>query len=96
MVGNSTTDFEPFICISSFLSTANIMSHVRRERFNSMARQSIAGESHKKKGKGKSRSSTHAESLPTDQDPNVDILVPKTKEEKELDRKEKMRLEVCL
>ncbi|KAF7365220.1 putative ATP-dependent RNA helicase PB1A10.06c [Mycena venus] len=65
------------------------MSH-RREKFNSKARQSTAGPS-KKKGK-------KAASNPVDEtvhDPNAEILVPKTKEELLLQKKEKLRAELA-
>lgn len=61
-----------------------------REKFNSKARQSTAGPS-KKKGKNKTASSGAADSAP---DPNAEILVPKTKEEQLLQKKEKLRAEV--
>ena len=63
-----------------------------RERFNAKARQSTAG-SHKKKGKrpnkGGDSSGTQESS-----NPNAEIVVPKTEEQKELDRKEKLKQEV--
>jgi ATP-dependent RNA helicase DHX37/DHR1 len=64
------------------------MSH--REKFNSKARQSTAGPS-RKKGKYKAVSTGAVESAP---DPNAEILVPKTKEEQLLQKKEKLRAEV--
>ncbi|KAF8917814.1 P-loop containing nucleoside triphosphate hydrolase protein [Mucidula mucida] len=62
------------------------MGPVPRERHNAKARQSTAGS--RKKGKMRKHSS------PTDVDPNAAILVPKTAEERELDRKEKLRQEL--
>ena len=63
-----------------------------RERFNAKARQSTAG-SHKKKGK---RQNKGRDSLGTQEssNPNAEIVVPKTEEQKELDRKEKLKQEV--
>ncbi|KAJ7644132.1 P-loop containing nucleoside triphosphate hydrolase protein [Roridomyces roridus] len=57
-----------------------------REKFNSKARQSTAGS--RKKGKTRNKNSD------TVADPNADIVVPKTKEQQELDRKEKLRAEL--
>ncbi|KAJ7459856.1 P-loop containing nucleoside triphosphate hydrolase protein [Mycena latifolia] len=65
------------------------MSH--REKFNSKARQSTAGPS-RKKGKNKSKSHPDPESAP---DPNAEILVPKSKEEQEFQKKEKLRAELA-
>ncbi|KAJ7505327.1 P-loop containing nucleoside triphosphate hydrolase protein [Mycena galericulata] len=63
------------------------MSH--REKFNSKARQSTAGLS-KKKGKNKTKPD-HGNAP----DPNAEILVPKTKEQQELEKKEKLRAELA-
>jgi len=62
------------------------------EGFNRKARQSTAGPSRKK---GKKKASNRVpDSAP---DPNAEILVPKTKEEQLLQKKEKLRAEVrCL
>jgi ATP-dependent RNA helicase DHX37/DHR1 len=65
------------------------MSHPQREKFNSKARQSTAGPS-KKKGKKAASNTVDA----TVHDPNADIIVPKTKEELLLQKKEKLRAEV--
>ncbi|KAJ6619426.1 P-loop containing nucleoside triphosphate hydrolase protein [Mycena sp. CBHHK59/15] len=64
------------------------MSHTR-EKFNSKARQSTVGPS-RKKGKNKPKSNRVPDDAP---DPNADIHVPKTKEERELEKKEKLRIE---
>ncbi|KAJ7250874.1 P-loop containing nucleoside triphosphate hydrolase protein [Mycena haematopus] len=66
------------------------MSQPRREKFNSKARQSTAGPS-KKKGK-KTASSAVDDSV---HDPNADIIVPKTKEDLLLQKKEKLRAELA-
>ena len=60
-----------------------------RLRFNAKARQSVAG-SHKRKGR-QSKLPNHAEEP---SDPNAEIVVSKTEEERELDRKEKLKQEV--
>lgn len=60
-----------------------------RQRYNARARQSTAG-SHKKKGKRKSKQIDQSEQP----DPNAEIVMPKMLEQKELDRKEKLREEV--
>lgn len=62
-----------------------------RERYNAKARQSTAGPSHKK---GKKKSLSGSKSDPASSDPNAAIHVPKTKDDKDLDRKEKLRQEV--
>ncbi|KAJ7675833.1 P-loop containing nucleoside triphosphate hydrolase protein [Mycena polygramma] len=67
------------------------MSHHPREKFNGKARQSTAGPS-RKKGKNKSDSNRAAATTP---DPNAEILVPKTKEEQLLQKKEKLRAELA-
>ncbi|KAI0926970.1 hypothetical protein AcW1_007657 [Taiwanofungus camphoratus] len=60
-----------------------------RQRYNARARQSTAG-SHKKKGKRKSKQIDQSEQP----DPNAEIVMPKMLEQKELDRKEKLREEL--
>ncbi|KAJ6559196.1 P-loop containing nucleoside triphosphate hydrolase protein [Mycena vulgaris] len=62
-----------------------------REKFNSKARHSTAGPS-RKKGKNKAKSFQVSEGAP---DPNAEIHVPKTKEEQELQKKEKLRVELA-
>jgi ATP-dependent RNA helicase DHX37/DHR1 len=63
-----------------------------RERYNAKARASTAGVSHKK-GKVKKNRSTLVP--PEENDVNSLMHVPKTEEERELDRKERMKQEVC-
>jgi ATP-dependent RNA helicase DHX37/DHR1 len=58
------------------------MGPVPRERFNAKARQSTAG-SHKKQKQKQSKSDTV--------DPNEEVYIPKTNEEKESDRKQKLK-----
>jgi ATP-dependent RNA helicase DHX37/DHR1 len=64
------------------------------ESHNAKARQSTAGS--RKKGKVKQKrddvNQAQAESSP---DPNAEILIPKPKEQKDLERKERLRAEVC-
>ena len=60
-----------------------------RERYNAKARQSTAG--HRKKGKRKALPATVTEPK---YDPNSDIIVPKSDEQKELDRRERLKQEV--
>ena len=67
----------------------NAMSHTR-EKFNTKARQSAAGPS-RKKSKQKNRTEDASQ---VQIDPNVTIYVPKTREEKEQEKKEKLRKEV--
>ncbi|KDQ11408.1 hypothetical protein BOTBODRAFT_177247 [Botryobasidium botryosum FD-172 SS1] len=79
------------------------MPHPQRApRFNAKARGSVAGG---KKGKGKGKGPNrdgHADAAVTlrssavsmEADPNADIITPKTKEEKDRDRKERMREEL--
>lgn len=64
------------------------MSHVTK-KFNAKARQSTAG-SHKKSSHKRDRDAKIEVN-----DPNASILVPKTKEQKEQEHKEKLRQEVC-
>lgn len=59
-----------------------------RERYNAKARSSSAG-SHKK-GKRKEKSSDASQQ----QDPNADIVVPKSADQKNEERKERLRQEV--
>ncbi len=62
-----------------------------KERYNAKARQSSA--SHKKKGKrkkGGADDSTHIQEF----DVNAEIIVPKSQEQKEEDRKERLKQEV--
>lgn len=63
-----------------------------REGHNAKARRSTAGGSRKK---GKRRTST-VESTAQEGDPNVTVLVPKSKEEKDTERRERLRKEVRL
>ena len=66
-----------------------------RQRYNAKARQStVGGSSHKKKGKRKSLDPL-GQDVP-EVDPNAEIVVPKSEEQKELDRREKLRQEVRL
>lgn len=67
-----------------------IMSHVQ-PKFNAKARHSTAGS--RKKGKPKRRREED-EPSPVEEDPNASILVPKSKESKEAERKERLRQEV--
>lgn len=70
------------------------MGPAPRERYNAKARQATAGGS-KKKGKIGKRN-LHINDKTPDSDPNALFHTPKTNEEKELDRKEKLKQEVCL
>ncbi|KZT73805.1 P-loop containing nucleoside triphosphate hydrolase protein [Daedalea quercina L-15889] len=64
-----------------------------RQRYNARARQStVGGSSHKKKGKRKS--SGVQDKNATDENPNAEIVAPKSDEQKELDRREKLRQEL--
>ncbi|KAL4251928.1 hypothetical protein ABKN59_002637 [Abortiporus biennis] len=71
-----------------------------RIRYNAKARQSSAGgSSHKKKGKRKQKGEDEDTTVVGVgerfiSDPNADIIVPKSQEQKELDRKEKLRQEL--
>jgi hypothetical protein len=69
----------------------SIMSHAQ-PKFNAKARKSTAGS--RKKGKP-SRRREEGEPPPVQEDPNASILVLKTKETKEAERREKLRQEVC-
>lgn len=60
--------------------------------FNSKARRSTAGS--RKKGKQR-RKQKDEESMKIDEDSNAAILVPKTKEQKEQERGERVKQEVC-
>ena len=59
---------------------------------NARARQSVAGGSSRKKGKRKSAKTTPGE----EQDSNATILASKSAEDKEADKAERLRQEVCL
>lgn len=61
-----------------------------KERYNAKARQSST--SHKKKGRKKKDSLSDPQIQ--DVDVNADIVVPKSQEQKELDRKERLTQEV--
>lgn len=63
--------------------------HHTRERHNAKARQSTAGQ--RKKGKRKAGSTEIRE---PDHDPNSEIIIPKSEEQKELDRRDRMKQEV--
>lgn len=60
-----------------------------REKHNAKARQSTAGQ--RKKGKRKANTSLLKE---PEHDPNVEVIVPRSEEQKELDRKERLKQEV--
>lgn len=65
----------------------------RPQRFNAKARSSVAGGSHKK-GKAKK---THSEGSPhveENADTNADILEHKAEEDRERDRRERLKREV--
>ncbi|KAH8104549.1 P-loop containing nucleoside triphosphate hydrolase protein [Cristinia sonorae] len=68
-----------------------------RERFNAKARQSTAGSSHKKKKRTKASTEDPAD-RPSEaySDPNAEIIVPKSEEAKEADRKERLRQELIV
>lgn len=66
------------------------MAHQPRVGFNDKARGSVAGG--KKKGKRTKASPAGPSVAP---DPNVVIYVPKSSEVKELERKERVKQEVC-
>ncbi|GAW05713.1 P-loop containing nucleoside triphosphate hydrolase protein [Lentinula edodes] len=68
------------------------MGPAPRERYNAKARQATAGGS-KKKGKIGKRN-PHINDKTPDSDPNALFHTPKTNEEKELDRKEKLKQEL--
>lgn len=63
--------------------------HHTRERHNAKARQSTAGQ--RKKGKRKAGSTDTRE---PDHDSNLEIIIPKSEEQKELDRRDRMKQEV--
>jgi ATP-dependent RNA helicase DHX37/DHR1 len=68
----------------------------RPERYNAKARQSTAGSSKKKKGKRRNTDgSTHVPEEST-LDPNAEILAPRTKEEKDAAKKERLRQQVSV
>ena len=67
--------------------------HVR-ESYNARARQSTAGS--RKKGKvNQKRDDANQAQTESSPDPNAEILIPKSKEQKDLERKERLRTEVC-
>lgn len=61
-----------------------------RERYNAKARGSTAGSSHKKKGKRREKDTTDS----VQHDPNAEIVVPKSEDQKNAERKERLRQEV--
>ncbi|KAH9936289.1 P-loop containing nucleoside triphosphate hydrolase protein [Fomitopsis serialis] len=64
-----------------------------RQRYNAKARQStVGGSSHKKRGKRNAKDAQ--DQTVTDENPNAEIVVPKSVEQKELDRREKLRHEL--
>lgn len=63
----------------------------RREAYNAKGRQSTAGS--RKKGKSKKKNNLE-QSFDEPINTNADILTPKTREEKEAERKEKLLQEV--
>jgi ATP-dependent RNA helicase DHX37/DHR1 len=69
------------------------MSQVPK-KFNAKARQSTAGS--RKKGHLKRKREEGQVVQMEEADPNASIFVPKTKEQKEQERKEKLRQEVCV
>lgn len=62
-----------------------------RQEYNAKARRSTAGT--RKKGKLKKRKQ---DGQVNDVDPNAEIVAPKSTREKELDRRERLKQEVCL
>ena len=66
------------------------MPPAQRVRFNAKARSSTAGSFHKKKGKRKETSGVSGQT-----DPNAEIVVPKSEDQKNEERKERLRQEVC-
>lgn len=60
-----------------------------RERHNAKARQSTAGQ--RKKGKRKASAVTVQD---PDYDPNAEIIAPKSEEQREADRRERLKQEV--
>lgn len=60
-----------------------------RQGYNAKARQSTSGT--RKKGKLKKRKEQQAEAI----DSNAEIIVQKPTQEKELDKRERLRQEVC-
>lgn len=63
-----------------------------RERHNAKARQSTT-DSHKKKSERNKSSASDSVEVP-ELDVNAEVITPKTQEQKELDRKEKLKQEV--
>ena len=68
------------------------MNHTR-VKYNAKARRSTAGSGSKKKAKQPRTQDGDSNSKPLD--PNAIIHIPRTKEEKEDDRKDRLRQEVC-
>ena len=66
--------------------------HVRQTH-NAKARQSTAGSRKKGKVKAKRDDTNPAQAEPSS-NPNAEILVPKTQEQKDLERRERLRAEV--
>jgi ATP-dependent RNA helicase DHX37/DHR1 len=73
-----------------------MVNPTRPPKFNAKARQSSIGGSRKKRVGKKNVAGTLLESGVTQEpvDPNSDIIVPKSKLEREQDRKERLRQEV--
>jgi ATP-dependent RNA helicase DHX37/DHR1 len=69
------------------------MSHVQK-KFNANARQSTTGS--RKKGNLKRNREEDQPVQVAGDDPNASILVLKTKDQKDQERKEKLRQEVCV
>ncbi|KAF8635912.1 hypothetical protein AX15_000090 [Amanita polypyramis BW_CC] len=63
-----------------------------REAYNAKARKSTAGS--RKKGKLKVNRDAHLSQTEPTPDPNAEILVPKSKEQKDLERKEQIRADL--
>ncbi|EIN12593.1 P-loop containing nucleoside triphosphate hydrolase protein [Punctularia strigosozonata HHB-11173 SS5] len=73
-----------------FIRTRSFSMRQARERFNAKARKSTAGTSHKK---GK-RPALAPEVAHEEQNPNAELLVPKTKKQKDAERKERLQQEL--
>jgi ATP-dependent RNA helicase DHX37/DHR1 len=69
------------------------MSQIQKN-FNAKARASTAGS--RKKGKLKRKRNEGQPAQIEEDDPNASILIPKTKEQKDQERREKLRQEVCI
>jgi hypothetical protein len=78
--------------VSTYSALVRMPNPLRAPKFNASARKSSVGGS-RKKGKAKRAA---AGSLPTPEvaDPNAEIVVPKSKQEREQERKERLRQEV--